>query len=59
LDAKLQSIASKGVGSKKRQAEVISEEEEQLLWDKGLLGESNPQQLLDTIGFYNGLYFAL
>ena len=59
LDAELKSIASKGVGSKKRQAEVILEEEEQLLWNKGLLGEDHPQQLLDTIIFYNGLYFAL
>ena len=59
LDAELKRIAGKGIGAKKRQAEVITEEEEQRLWEKGLLGEDTPQQLLDTIIFYNGLYFAL
>ena len=59
LDAELKRIAGKGIGAKKRQAEVITEEEEQRLWEKGLLGEDTPQQLLDTVIFYNGLYFAL
>jgi hypothetical protein len=29
------------------------------LWDKGLLGDATPQTLLDTIIFYNRLFFAL
>lgn len=48
-----------GIGSKRRQAEPLTLEEEELLWKKGLLGSSNPQTLLDTILFMNGIYFAL
>ena len=52
-------LSGAGIGSKRKQAEVISEEEEELLWTKGLLGEVTPQQLLYTIIFYNGLFLPL
>ncbi len=58
LDAEMKRLQSKGIGSTKRQAEVLTREDEEKLWKKGLLGDTTPQQLLDTIIFYNGLYFA-
>ncbi len=58
LDAEMKRLQRKGLGSKKRQAEPLSFEEEQL-WEKGLLGSTNPQALVDTMLFMNGLYFAL
>ena len=38
---------------------MITEEEEDQLWKRGLLGDHTPQSLLDTMVFCNGLYFAL
>ena len=50
-----------GLGIKKRhcQAEPITIEEENKLWEKGVLGESDPQTLLDTVLFLCGIHFAL
>ena len=59
LDAEMKCLQALGVGSKKRQAEPLTEKEKEILWQKGLLGDHSPQALLDTMVFMNGLYFAL
>ena len=58
LDAEMKRLQSAGVGSKKRQAEVLTEDEE-LLWQKGLLCDATPQTLVDTMVYMSGLYLAL
>ena len=59
LNSEMKRLQSAGVGSKRKQAEPLTAEEEELLWQKGLLGDANPQTLLDTIVFMAGYYFAL
>ena len=59
LDAEMKRLQAKGLGSKQRQAEPITEDEEDLLWEKGLLGDHTPDALLNTVVYMNGLYFAL
>ena len=59
LDSEMKRLQSTGLGSVKRQAEVITEEDKETLWRKGLLGDHTPQVLLDSMVYYCGLHFAL
>ena len=55
----MKQLRSQGVGTKKKQAEPTLASEEEILWEKGLLGDKSPQSLLDTMVRMCGLYFAL
>ena len=59
LDAEMKRLQHKGLGSMRRQAEPLTEKEEEVLWEKGLLGDHSPQALLNTMVYMNGVYFAL
>ena len=52
-------LQSSGLEFQHRQDEPIFEEEENILWEKGLLGDKNSLTLLNTMVFLNGVYFAL
>ncbi len=59
LDAEMKRLQSNGLGSKRKQAEPLTLEEEEELWNKKVLGDHNPHALLNTVVFMAGLYFAL
>ena len=46
LDAEMKRLQSKGIGSLTKQAEVLTETDEELLW---AMGDSTPQTLLNTV----------
>ena len=59
VDGEMKRLQSKGVGAQIKKAEILTNEDEELLWMKGLLGDHDPQTLLNTIFFLNDLYFIL
>ena len=60
LDAEMKRLQSNGLGSKHNKAEPITDQEEDLLWEKGQLGDNNcPRVLLQTIFYMVGVFFAL
>ena len=58
LDAELKCLKQAGNGSRKRKAEPLTQEEEELFWVKGILGDHSPQAPLNSV-FFNSMCFAL
>ena len=58
LDAEMKRLQSAGMGSVKKQAEPLTLEEEEQLWEKKILSDHSPKALLNTIMFMNG-YISL
>ena len=59
LDAEMKRLTSCGVGATVKEAESLSEEQEEKLWSSGLLGDGSPGVLLDTVLFLIGNKFSL
>ena len=59
FDSTLKDLHSQGVGTTKKQAQVISEDLEESLWEENVLGEDTPKKLLDTMVYLLGVNFAL
>ena len=59
LDSVSSDLHRQGVGAVRKSAAVISSEDEDLFWEKGLLGTTSPAVLQHTVFFYVGLHFVL
>ena len=59
MDNTFRQLRQKGVGSASKSAEAFSKEEENQLWESGVLGVHNPKVLLHTVFFLNGKTFCL
>ena len=51
--------ARNSIGLKPKQAEVITQEMEDFLWGKNVLGSENPEMLLRKIFYLIGLNFRM
>ena len=49
LDSEMKRLQAAGKGTTQKKAEIITYEAEEILWEKGILGDGNPQSLLDTM----------
>ena len=55
----MKGLRKSGVGINKQQSEAITYEEEETLWQKGILGDDRPDVLRDTMVWMCGMFFAL
>ena len=55
----IKKLWSSGVGAQKQPTETFSKEEENTLWESGVLGTDNPKSLLRAVFFGNGKNFRL
>ena len=49
----------RGIGAESRQTETFSKDEEEKLWNSGVLGSNNPKPLLRAVFYLNGRNFCL
>lgn len=59
LDAKMKELLSKGYGSKIKQAQPLLPDDESVIWEKGVFGDSNAEALQCTMFFYACKLFGL
>ena len=59
FDAVLKDLHSRGIGTVKKQASVITKDVENQLWLQNILGDDTPSKLLDTLVYCLGVNLAL
>ena len=58
-DRLFRQLRGKGIGSKPKTTTLISSEDEDILWEKGILGSETPKALLNAVFYLNGKNFHL
>ena len=59
LDNVMKQRTSSGIGIIVKKADIISKTDEDILWNRGILGSENPEQLLHTVLYVVSLSCAL
>ena len=58
VDVTMKERSAQGLG-RRRQAQILTEDQENILWESGYLGDSNPESLRNALVFVLGVNFAL
>lgn len=59
LDCAMKMSVKNNIGIHKKQAPIITGDQEEKLWQEGQLGSSTPTQLIQTLFYLNGLHFGI
>ena len=59
IDSEMKRLTRKCVGVLTKQAGPITPHDEEIMWEKGVLGDQDPKTLLHTLVFLFGKFFAL
>ncbi len=59
VDTTMQDTCAKGIGIKRRQAQIIYQDNEDILWERDILGTTTPRALVDTMFWINGIHVGL
>ena len=59
LDARMKELLGKGLGTRAKKADALSEEDEEILWCSGIFGQSSATSLQYTVFFYSCKMFGL
>lgn len=59
LDNRMKDLSAQGKRAKRESAAIITIQQEETMWQSGLVGEDNPKQFSRTLLYLIGMHFAL
>lgn len=59
IDSKMKDLLQRGIGTQTRQADPVTEKDEEMLWDTGVFGSTDSQRLQYTVFYYSCKLFGL
>ena len=59
LDNRMKCLSKMGIVAKRQKAEPFTMQEEEHMWSSGVLSDSNPEQLINTLIYLLGVHFSL
>ena len=59
IDNRFKELTKEGVGCDSKHTEIVTKDEENILWASGVLGLDTPRSLLNAVFYYNGKNFCL